>query len=82
MLKSQKKKSIRKGEDIQDDNKFERIMYFSGWIFLLAMILFLGFWFIFDLVLSIVNIQLGAESFSYIIFTGTNCGLSFGLASQ
>ena len=64
------------------DIKFEKIIKFSGWIFLLALVGFLGAWIVLDSILEIVKLDLNAMTFSFIIFIGTNSAISFGLATR
>ncbi len=78
-----KKKSTRfDGSLSEEDLIFERIIYFSGWIFLLIVLVFLGAFFIFDFILGLIELQLDASNFSLIVFTGTNCAISFALATR
>ncbi|MBY9019456.1 MAG: hypothetical protein KGD67_00250 [Candidatus Lokiarchaeota archaeon] len=78
-----KKKSTRiDGSLSEEDLKFERIIYFSGWIFLLILLVILGGFFIFDFILGLIELQLNASTFSVIVFTGTNCAISFALATR
>jgi len=68
-----KKKSTRfDGSLLEEDLKFERIIYFSGWIFLLILLVYLGAFFVADFIFGFIELQLNAPSFSMIIFTGTN----------
>jgi hypothetical protein len=64
------------------DVKFEKIIQFSGWVFLFALALFMGGWVVLDTVLNIIDLNLNAMTFSLIIFIGTNSAVSFGLASK
>ena len=78
-----KKKSARLDRSLlEEDLKFERIMYFSGWIFLIILLVFLGAFFIFDFILRLIELQLNASNFSVIVFTGTNCAICFALATR
>jgi len=78
-----KKKSTRSvGSLSEEDLKFERIIYFSGWIFLLILLVYLGAFFVADFIFGLIELQLDASSFSVIIFTGTNSAISFALASR
>ena len=77
-----KKKKDRQSTISVEDVKFEKIIQFSGWIFLLALILFMGAWIVFDFLLDIIEIELNASAFTFIIFTGTNSAISFGLATR
>jgi hypothetical protein len=78
-----KKKSTRfDGSLLEEDLKFERIIYFSGWIFLLILLVYLGAFFVADFIFGFIELQLNAPSFSMIIFTGTNSAISFALATR
>ena len=78
-----KKKPIERQKGISElDVKFEKIIQFSGWMFLLALGGIMGGWVILDSILEIIRLDLDALTFSLIIFTGTNSAISFGLASK
>ncbi|MFX0106471.1 MAG: hypothetical protein ACFE75_13425 [Candidatus Hodarchaeota archaeon] len=64
------------------DIKFEKIIQFSGWMFLLALGGFMGAWILFDLILEILELELSAMTYAFIIFTGTNSAISFALATK
>ncbi|MFX1424907.1 MAG: hypothetical protein ACFFBE_00520 [Promethearchaeota archaeon] len=64
------------------DIKLEKIIQFSGWMFLFALGAFMGGWVLLDTVLKMIDLNLNAMTFSLIIFTGTNSAVSFGLASK
>jgi len=77
-----KKNSIKRLRSIsKEDMILEKIMQFSGWIFLLVLGIFLGIWGFLDLI-DISEIKLEAVTFTFIIFTGTSSALSFGLATR
>ncbi len=61
---------------------FEKIIQFSGWLFLLVLVGFMGAWIFFDTVLKIVDLELTAMTYSFIIFIGTNSAISFALATK
>lgn len=82
MSKVRRKQITRKRPISEIDIKFEKIIQFSGWMFLLALGVFLGGWVLLDDILNILILNLDAMSFSLIIFTGTNSAISFGLASK
>ena len=82
MSKVRRKQITRKRAISEIDIKFEKIIQFSGWMFLLALGVFLGGWVLLDDILNILILNLDAMSFSLIIFTGTNSAISFGLASK
>ncbi len=78
-----KKKRFEDLTTISDlDIRFVKIMQFSGWLFLLLIVGFLGAWLLLDAVLEIINLELTATSFSFIIFTGTNSAICFALATK
>lgn len=76
-----KKKDRSSGSQFKEDVIFEKIIQFTGWMFLLALLIFLGIWVIFDFLIDIIELQIGAEAFAFILFMGINSGLSFGLAA-
>jgi hypothetical protein len=82
MSKVRKKQIDRKRAISVLDIKFEKIIQFSGWMFLLGLGAFMGGWVLLDDILNILSLSLDAMTFSLIIFTGTNSAVSFGLASK
>ncbi len=82
MSKVRKKQIVRKRAISELDIKFEKIIQFSGWMFLLALGAFMGGWVLLDDILNILNLSLDPMTFSFIIFTGTNSAVSFGIASK
>ncbi len=82
MSKVRRKQITRKRVISELDIKFEKIIQFSGWMFLLALGAFMGVWVLLDDILSILNLSLDEMTFSFIIFTGTNSAVSFGIASK
>ncbi|MHA1490112.1 MAG: hypothetical protein ACTSRI_10710 [Promethearchaeota archaeon] len=81
-MSKEKKKKIKPIITIlEEDIKFEKMIQFSGWIFLLVLAGFMGVWGLMDL-LDIAEINLEAMSYSFILFTGTSSALSFGLATR
>jgi len=78
-----KKKNIKDLTIISDlDIKFEKIIQFSGWLFLLLLAGFLGAWIFLDTILEILDLEVTAMTYSFIIFTGTNSAISFALATK
>jgi hypothetical protein len=82
MSKVRKKQIDRKRAISEIDIKFEKIIQFSGWIFLLGLGAFMGGWVILDDIFNIVTLSLNEATFSFIIFMGTNSAVSFGLATK
>ncbi|MFX1339630.1 MAG: hypothetical protein ACFFDK_13540 [Promethearchaeota archaeon] len=82
MSKIKKKRTASLSPISELDLKFEKIIQFSGWIFLLALIGFFGAWFLLDGVLNMIDLELGAITFAIIVFIGTNIAISFALASK
>jgi len=82
MSKVKKKSSSLDGSLSEEDLIFEKIIYFSGWIFFLILLVFLGAFLVFDFIFEVIELQLDAASFSVIIFTGTNSAISFALATR
>ncbi|MFX1302811.1 MAG: hypothetical protein ACFFBV_02605 [Promethearchaeota archaeon] len=82
MSKIKKKQLDRISTLSEFDIKFEKIIQFSGWIFLFALVGFMGAWILFDFVLEMIDLELTASTFTFIIFTGTNSAISFALATK
>ena len=82
MSKVKKKSTRLTGSLSEEDLKFEKILYFSGWGFLLILLVFLGSFLVFDFIFGLIELQLNAPIFSLIIFTGTNSAISFALATR
>ncbi|MFW9987154.1 MAG: hypothetical protein ACFFC3_00700 [Candidatus Odinarchaeota archaeon] len=82
MSKIKKKRIDRVSQISELDIKFQKIIQFSGWFFLLLLGGFMGIWILFDYILSLIEIELTAMTFAFIIFTGTNSGISFALAAK
>ncbi len=82
MSKFKKTRSERLPAISELDIKLEKIIQFSGWIFLFALIGFMGFWILFDYILNMIKIELSPITFTIIIFTGINAAISFGLAEK
>ena len=76
-----KKKERSISTQFKEDVIFEKIIGFTGWVFLLALLIFLGIWLIFDTLLVLIDLKMGAEAFAFILFMGTNSGLCFGLVA-
>ena len=76
-----KKKERTSGSQFKEDVIFEKIIQFTGWFFLLVLLVFLGIWVIFDFVIGVIELEIGAETFAFILFMGINSGLSFGLTA-
>jgi len=78
-----RKKQIERQKTLSElDIKFEKIIQFSGWMFLFALGGFMGGWVVLDTILEIIDLNINAMTFSLIIFTGTNSAVSFGVASK
>ncbi|MHA2035629.1 MAG: hypothetical protein ACW972_09210 [Promethearchaeota archaeon] len=82
MSKVRKPQIGRKRAVSEKDIKFEKIIQFSGWMFLLGLGAFMGGWVLLDDILHILTLNLNEMTFSFIIFIGTNSAVSFGLASK
>lgn len=76
-----KKKDRSSERQFKEEIFFEKIIQFTGWIFLLVVLIFLGIWVIFDFILGIIDLVVGTEVFVFILFMGINSGLSFGLTA-
>jgi len=79
--KNKKKKFERPTSVSETDIKFEKIIQFSGWIFLLVLAGFLGGWALLDL-LNLYELYLEVKSFTFIIFSGVSSAFCFGLATR
>ena len=78
-----KKKRIEDQKTISDlDIRFAKIFQFSGWLFLLLLGGFMGAWILLDTIMEMINLNLNAMSYSFIIFIGTNSAISFALATR
>jgi len=82
MSKVRKKQAERQNILSELEIKFEKIVHFSGWIFLFALGGFMVGWVVLDTMLKVLDLDLNAMTFSFIIFTGTNSAVSFGIASK
>ncbi|GAH74916.1 unnamed protein product, partial [marine sediment metagenome] len=56
MSKVKKKSTRLDGSLSEEDLKFERIIYFSGWIFLLILLVFLGAFLVFDFIFGLIEL--------------------------
>jgi len=81
MSSVKKKRPSPTDSGIEEDIMFEKIIQFTGWIFLIAIIGFLGAWFILDYAMDLIDIALEAPVFAIIMFLGINSAISFGLSS-
>lgn len=82
MSKIKKKRIVSTSAISEFDIKFEKIIQFSGWLFLLSLLGFFAAWFVLDNILEIMNFELESWTFAIILFTGTNSAISFGLATK
>ena len=81
MSKIKKKYPGRLAYISEEEVKFEKIIHFSGWVFILFLAGFMGVWGLLAL-LNISEIRLEATTFSFVMFTGTSSALSFGIATK
>jgi len=82
MSKIKKKQIVSSTAISALDIKFEKIIQFSGWLFLLGLVGFLGAWLVLDNILDIFNFELESWTFTIILFTGTNSAISFALTTK
>ena len=82
MSKFKKTRSERISTITELDIKFEKIIQFSGWIFLLSLMGFMGVWLLFEIILEITELSTSVGVFTFVIFTGINAAVSFGLATK
>ena len=80
MSKLKKKRAEQPTTISETDIMFEKIIQFSGWIFLLALIVFLGGWAVLDL-LNIKELYLDQMSFAFVVFSAVSSAFCFGLAT-
>lgn len=81
MSKIKKKPVHRPSTTLEDDIIFEKIIQFAGWIFILVLGCVLGIWGILDL-LDVLELELDAISFSFVVFFGTSSAFCFALVSK
>ena len=79
-----KKKRIDRTTTIisKKDIQFEKILQFSGWIFLLAFSIYMAYWVVFDVILEEFVVKIGPMQYSYTLFTGTSAALCFALVTK
>jgi hypothetical protein len=82
MSKIKKKAKEPIDSSLRQDIIFEKIIQLSGWMFLFALVIFLGGWFVLDIILNLDILSLGAPTLTVTIFLGINSAFSFGLASK
>ena len=82
MSKVKKKPTRSPGGLSQEEIVFEKVIHFSGWMFFIALLIILSAFFIFDMILDLIELTLNASTFTLIIFFGTNAAISFGLATR
>ena len=82
MSKVKKKSTRLEGSLSEEDLKLEKIFYFSGWVFFLILLVYLGAFLVLDFIFGLIELQLNASSLSVIIFTGTNSAISFALVTK
>ena len=82
MSKVKKKPTRLPGGLSREEVVFEKIIHFSGWIFLIVLLVLLSAFFIFDYMLDLIVLQLNESTFTFVIFTGTNSAISFALTTR
>lgn len=81
MSQNKKRKAERPSSISETDIKFEKIIQFAGWIFLLVIVGFLGGCVLLDM-LNIYELHLEAMSFTLIVFSGVSSAFCFGLTTR
>ena len=81
MSKVKKKKTELDTSLTKKDLRLEKSIQFTGWFFLIAIILFMGFWIIFDTLLDLIEISFGASVYAFIVYTCTNAAICFALST-
>lgn len=66
----------------KEEIAFEKSIQFCGWMFLIALSIFLAYYGIFDVILETIEIEITAMLYSYVIFTGTSSALCFALSTK
>ncbi|GAG83654.1 unnamed protein product, partial [marine sediment metagenome] len=61
MSKVKKKPTRSPGGLSQEEIVFEKVIQFSGWIFLIALLMFLSAFFVFDMILDLIELTLNAS---------------------
>lgn len=82
MSKVKKKPTRAPGGLSQEEIVFEKVIQFSGWIFLITLVMLLSAFFIFDMILDLIVLKLTPSTFALTIFLGTNSAISFALATR
>ncbi|TXT58982.1 MAG: conserved membrane protein of unknown function [Promethearchaeota archaeon] len=83
MSKFKRKKAPKKKEGISEKQiVFERSLQISGWFFLITLGIFMLIYALFDMLLEIVQIEVNAVVFAFVIFMATSAAFSFGLVSS
>jgi hypothetical protein len=82
MYKVKKKPTKLPGGLSEEEVKLEKIIQFSGWIFLIVLILFIGVWIFLDFLLNIIELEISASTYTFIIYMGTNSAINFAIASK
>ena len=78
-----KKKHVELPSGISEkDVKLEKSIQFSAWIFLIVIAIYFSIWGLFDVVLELIEIEMSAMTYSFIIFCGTSSALCFALATK
>ena len=66
----------------KEEIMLEKAIQYSGWFFLIAVSIFLGYWGIFDALLETIEVNINQMLFSYILFNGTSMAFSFALSTK
>ncbi|MBY8987107.1 MAG: hypothetical protein KGD61_01545 [Candidatus Lokiarchaeota archaeon] len=82
MSKVKKKPTRLPGGLSREEIVFEKVIHFSGWFFLIVLLILLSGFFIFDMILDLVELELNTITFALVIFTGTNSAISFAVATR
>ncbi len=82
MSKVKKKPTRLPGGLSREEVVFEKVIHFSGWIFLIVLLVLLSAFFIFDYMLDLIVLQLNESTFTLVVFIGTNSAISFAVATR
>ncbi|MFX0069945.1 MAG: hypothetical protein ACFFAO_02545, partial [Candidatus Hermodarchaeota archaeon] len=66
----------------KEDIRFENMIKNAGWMFLISLGVFLAYYYIFDFLLELVEVEIIAMIYSYVVYTGTSAGFCFGLSTK
>ncbi|TFG07393.1 MAG: hypothetical protein EU539_05070 [Promethearchaeota archaeon] len=66
----------------KEDIRFEKVIKNAGWFFLFSLGIFVVYYGIFDFILELIEIEITAMIYSYVIFSGTSSAFCFALSTK